>query len=184
MTNRDTLLTAGVLLAVFLAGGLVGAAVATTVVSADEAAARAAAGRESAASGQRAADRGDGVHAGEARGEEREGPDGKREGRRRGPAFAVSRLLHEELDLDAGQERRVDAVLERRRERAHEIFDDAKSRLHSQFDSTIDELEEVLTGRQAARFDTLLERLKERRGWGDGETTEPDPDDEPGRGGG
>ncbi len=70
----------------------------------------------------------------------------------------------------------MDAVLERRRERAHEIFDETKARLHSQFDSTIDEIETVLTDAQAARFDTLLQQLKERKGWTEDEhEDEPDP---------
>jgi uncharacterized membrane protein len=158
MTNRNTLVTAAVLVAVFLAGALVGAAVASTMTSAADA------GAEAAARG------------GAADGPERDGRSGRRGGsgdgehdrdgdRRRGPDYAVSRLLHEELDLDADQERRVEAVLERRRERAHEIFGETKARLRSQFDSTIDEIEGILTDPQAARFDTLLDRLKERRGW-------------------
>lgn len=164
MTNRNTLVTAAVLVAVFLAGALVGAAVASTMTSAAdagaEAAARdgAAAGPDGDARGGRPGDSVDGEH----------GRDGARDDdRRRGPDYAVSRLLHEELDLDADQERRVEAVLERRRERAHEIFDETKARLRSQFDSTIDEIEEILTDAQAARFDTLLDRLKERKGWTD-----------------
>lgn len=161
MTNRNTLVTAAVLVAVFLAGALVGAAVASTMTSAadagDDAVRDAAAERP-----RRDGPAGGGDDAGDG---ESDGDGSRDDERRRGPDYAVSRLLHEELDLDADQERRVEAVLERRRERAHEIFDETKARLRIQFDSTIDEIEAVLTDAQAARFDTLLRRLKERRGW-------------------
>lgn len=164
MTNRNALVTAAVLLTVFLAGALVGAAVASSVGSAGE--------PPDGAAAREHREEGPGDRAGGA-----DGPDGEERGRaedeedrterRRGPDFAVSRLLHEEMDLSADQERRVEAILEKRRERVHEIFDETKSRLKSQFDSAVTEIEEVLTQPQAARFDTLLQQLKERRGWTD-----------------
>lgn len=179
MTNRNTLVTGAVLVAVFLAGGLVGAAVASTMTSAADAGAEAAARDarpERDPPDASSADTLDGPPADAGNGERRRHGGGDGDRRRRGPDYAVSRLLHEELDLDPDQERRVDAVLERRRERAHEIFDETKARLHSQFDSTIDEIETVLTDAQAARFDTLLQQLKERKGWTEDEhEDEPDP---------
>lgn len=168
MTNRNTLVTGAVLVAVFLAGGLVGAAVASTMTSAADA------GAEAARDARPESDAPDGSPAEAGNGERRRDGGGDDDGRRRGPDYAVSRLLHEELDLNPDQERRVDAVLERRRERAHEIFDETKARLRSQFDSTIDEIETVLTDAQATRFDTLLQQLKERKGW-----TEDEHDDGP-----
>lgn len=156
MTNRNTLVTAAVVLTVFLAGAVVGAAVVSRVSGGTGEGPDAAAaehGREDEA--RRAEAGGD-----------RKDPD-DRHGRRRGPDYAVSRILHEELDLDSAQERRVETIMDTRRERAHEIFEATKARLRSQFDSTISELEDVLTRAQAARFDTLLERLKERKGWTD-----------------
>lgn len=165
MTNRNTLVTAAVLLTVFLAGGLVGAAVSSTVTSAADTAARGGPADGAEQDEQEPAPAGDpSEEAGRDGGDASDHGD-RRDGRRRGPDYAVSRLLHEELDLDADQERRVEAVLKRRRERAHAIFGETKERLRSQFDSTVDELEQVLTDEQAARFDTLLDRLKERRGW-------------------
>lgn len=177
MTNRNTLVTAAVLLTVFLAGALVGAAVASSVSAGEPD------GPRAAAADDRSPERRPGPASDERHRKERRDGDDDHD-RRRGPDYAVSRLLHEQLDLTSEQERRVEAILEKRRERAHEIFDATKSRMRAQFDSAVTELEGVLTDAQAARFDTLLTDLKERRGWDDDEDEDDAGSAAPGAGDG
>ena len=146
--DRSTLLTAAVLAAVFVAGGFSGAALVTWT---------AASGTDAAGGGEARSG------AAEPTGPERHG-DGGRDGEpRKGPVYDISRFLHAELDLTRDQERRVEAILERRRRRAGEIFEATKDRLRSQLDSTVTELKVVLTDGQGADLDSLLERR--RREW-------------------
>lgn len=139
--EKNKLLTALVLLGVFLAGAVSGAA-ALHLVAPDRASARAAAGGP-VVTDERGADA-----------DHRRGPDGG--------GFAISRLLHDELELTPEQEGRVDSILERREERAHELFGQMRSVMRSQFDSTVNEVEEVLTPDQARRFEQMLTEMRNR----------------------
>lgn len=139
--EKNKLMTVVVLLGVFLAGVVSGAA-ALHLMAPDVASARDAdEGPGEAAERDHDADR-------------RRGPDGG--------GFAISRLLHEELELTAEQEARVDSILDRREDRAHELFGQMRSLMRSQFDSTVSDVEAVLTPDQAQRFERLLAQMKER----------------------
>lgn len=137
--EKNKLMTALVLMGVFLAGVVSGAA-ALHLVAPDTASARDAA-RRSLEADDRDADR-------------RRGPDGG--------GFAISRLLYEELELSAEQEARIDSILDRREERAHELFGQMRAVMRSQFDSTVSEVEEILTPDQTERFERLLAEMRER----------------------
>lgn len=146
--DRSTLLTAAVLAAVFVAGGFSGAALMTWTGGSGTDAAGGAEARPGAV---------------ESTGPEGHGDGDRDDEPRKGPVYDISRFLHAELDLTREQERRVEAILERRRRRAGEIFEATKERLRSQLDSTVTELKVVLTAGQGAELDSLLERR--RREW-------------------
>jgi len=89
--------------------------------------------------------------------------------RDRGPVYALSRLLHEELDLTEEQERRVEAILERRRERAEQLFQEMRERFRAELAATVEELKGPLTAEQAAEFQRLIDEMRERWRKGDEE---------------
>lgn len=138
-----------VVAAVFLAGALTGAAAYRILGSPETAPSEPAPVREDEADRREDARRGDRDRAGE------------RE--RRGPVYALSRILHEELDLTPRQERRVEEILEDRRRSAETVFDEMRSRFRGHLDSTTSEVKGALTEEQADEFERLLERMKEER---------------------
>lgn len=162
MNNRK-LVTAVVLVAVFLAGGVLGAA-SVRILSSPPASAAAVdeSGTDGATGGERTAradGRTDGKRGGDRDGDDRDGDDD----RRRHPVYRIVSFLNEELELTDRQEAEVEQIIDARRERAHEIFDEMRSRFRSQLDSTISELKEVLTEEQVPRLEQHLEEMRERR---------------------
>lgn len=136
--GRSRLLAGAVLAAVFLAGAVVGAA-AYRYFEAGEAA---AAVREDAGSGTRG------------------GPPDRDDG----PTSAMLEILREDVGVSDRQEERVRSILERREERAQEVFEGVRRRFHRWMDTTVARVKEVLDEEQAAAFDRRLkERIEERR---------------------
>lgn len=145
--SRRTLLTAAVLVAVFIAGAMAGAAVVRFAGwgASDRTLVRVQADR----------DRPDGPPGDRA---ERDGP-GDRD---RGP-YALARYLEEELDLGEEQQERVQEILLRRQQEAQEMFRESRQRFESHLDSTMSEVREVLSAEQEEEFEELIERMRERR---------------------
>lgn len=148
---RDSkLITAAVLLAIFVAGGICGAAAARLLASPPAStAATEASGPDSPETDR------------PGRTEVRKDGDGD-EDRRRSPVYRIVSFLNEELELTPRQQERIEAIMDDRRERAHEIFGEMRSRFRSQLDSTVTELKGVLTEEQVPRLEALLEEMRER----------------------
>ena len=146
--GRSRLVAAAVLAAVFVAGAVVGAA-AYRFLGSGEASASAVRGPER--------ERGEATRAEHGSGEERDG-------RERGPTSALLEILREDIGISGRQEEEVRAVLDRREERAREVFEGVRERFHRWMDTTVARVTEVLDEDQAAEFERLLEeRMEERR---------------------
>ena len=161
--GRSRLVAAAVLGATFLAGAVVGAAAYRHLGSAESTAA--ARGSDPAPS----ADDG------------RSGPARDRESRERGPTSAILEILREDVGISDRQEEEVRAVLERREERAREVFEGVRDRFHRWMDTTVARVSLVLDRDQADEFERLLEermeeRRRERRGSGSADSAGAPPD--------
>lgn len=94
---------------------------------------------------------------------ERPDRDGRR-GRDHGPTSEMLELLREDVGISDGQEEEIRAILERREDRAREVFEGVRERFHRWMDTTVARVKTVLDEEQAAEFERRLEeRLEERR---------------------
>jgi hypothetical protein len=137
MDNR--LAAAGVMLALFVSGGVTGGVVVHLVES----------GARAEARWERRDD-----------GDDRDG-NGRRRGRRPGDprSFATERAverLAERLELTGEQRDAVQAILEGQRAAAGEVFQEMAPRLQSLVDSTHARIRGLLDDEQRARFEELL----------------------------
>ncbi|MBI4538981.1 MAG: hypothetical protein HY704_05655 [Gemmatimonadetes bacterium] len=84
------------------------------------------------------------------------GPPSGRPGRMGGP-LGLTEMLAERLDLGDEQERKLEAILERRRAVSDSILEQMRPRLQAQLDSTRTEIREILTPEQREEFDRYAE---------------------------
>lgn len=156
--TRSRWVAGGVLAATFLAGAVVGAA-GYRVLDSPEASAAPERPPERTAGGERRRD-----SAGEDRGR-----------RDRGPTSEMLEILRRDVGITASQEKRVRAILERREERAHEVFEGVRERFHRWMDTTVTRIQAVLDEEQAVEFERRLEaRMEERRRRRHGEDRDED----------
>jgi Spy/CpxP family protein refolding chaperone len=83
---------------------------------------------------------------------------------RRASHFMVERLDHR-LDLTDEQERRVEAILERRHEQMEKIWASTHPRIEAEIKATNDEISSILTPEQRVKFEEIKMRMgRGRRG--------------------
>ena len=94
-------------------------------------------------------------------GERDRGRRGDRNGRPRDPrAMMSSRAvehLARRLELSPEQQKSVDVILERQRERASAVFEDIGPRLRTVLDSTNAQIRAILSPEQQAGFDAIIQ---------------------------
>jgi hypothetical protein len=75
---------------------------------------------------------------------------------------ALCKRMEEDLGLDPAQREKVESIIRGTHERVHALVDGVKPQTHAEFQRMEQEIKEVLTPAQVAKFDEMAEKRRQR----------------------